>query len=360
MQQFLNLTQNQKKEFLNSFGAKLDKVTLNNEIMYIVVFNDKTYENSNKFNDFIRSLRGLIFNDEGQIISRTYSVPYDVVNEKLDLDLYKLNCSKLEHSVEELIDGILLRLTYFDKIDKWVLSSNSKIFAEDKFYIKFNLCVNIEELTKKLNKNNIYLFILCDPDNSIIINYTRAKVYYVSTIDKSTGNELPLEDIHMNIHMNMNINIPYTYENSKINFNDEITSYVVKFKNGQRYRFESMSYTTLKLMRGKGPIEHKIINLIRYGNNNVIQVFLYNFPNHIPLFNELSKKIHELPNILYNLYVDRYITHKINYVNGPAKHKFLLEIHKTYISNTKCKIKLVNIVNKLFNIDVKILSSLLN
>ena len=76
--------------------------------------------------------------------------------------------------------------------------------------------------------------------------------------------------------------------------NNDITSYLVKFKkeNGFiRYRFESNSYITLKLMRGKGKIEHKIINLIRYGNGNVIQVFLYNFPNYIPLFNEISKKL---------------------------------------------------------------------
>ena len=73
MEAFLNLTEKHKIEFLNSFGAKLSK--LNN--LYIVMFNDKTYQNTNKFDNFIRSLRGLIFNKDGQILSRTYSVPYD-------------------------------------------------------------------------------------------------------------------------------------------------------------------------------------------------------------------------------------------------------------------------------------------
>jgi hypothetical protein len=382
MEEFLKLTEKNKNEFLNSFNIKLNKVSIKNSDLYIIVFKDKAYENSNKFNDFIRSLRGLIFNTKGEIVSRTYPVPYDFVNEKLTYDnLPKTENSICDFSVEELIDGILLRLTYFNELDKWVLSSNTKIFAKDELVNKFNLCVNTNELTQKLNKNNVYLFMLCDPDNSIVINYTRTKVYYVATIDKSTGNELPLEDL--------NISTPYIYENLKLNqLNNEVTSYIVKFKKNNeyvRYRFESMSYTTLRLMRGKGPIEHKIINLIRYGNNNVIQVFLYNFPNYIPLFNEINKKIEELPNILYNLYVERFITHKITYVNGPARHKFLLDIHKTYLSNKNSKlnlngnkksnvnvnanvnanvkiksIKLVDIVNKLFITDVKLISSLLN
>jgi hypothetical protein len=379
MEAFLKLTEKNKREFLNSYNAKLDKVSINikksnsneevnsNEEFYIVSFNDKTYENSYKFDDLIRSLRGLIFNKYGEIISRTYQVPYDFVNEKLTFNNLPKNSDNetlSEHSVEELIDGILLRLAYFSELDKWVLSSNSKIFASNELVAKFNLCVNIDELTKKLNKNNVYLFMLCDPDNTIIINYTRPKLYYISTLDKSTGNELPLEDL--------NINVPYKFENMKLNeLNNDITSYLVKFKkeNGFiRYRFESNSYITLKLMRGKGKIEHKIINLIRYGNGNVIQVFLYNFPNYIPLFNEISKKLEELPNVLYNLYVERFITHKINYINGHYRHKFLLDIHKTYLSNkinskNKIKIKsvkLVDIINKLFITDVKSIFFLLN
>jgi hypothetical protein len=143
-------------------------------------------------------------------------------------------------------------------------------------------------------------------------------------------------------------------------------------------------------MRGKGSIDNTIINLIRYGNSNVIQTFLYNFPNYISLFNDINNKLNELPNVLYNLYVDRFITHKINYINGPAKHKFLLDIHKIYLSNnnkeisklltkdsiktlhsnvnlhsnSKSKhksksIKLVDIINKLFITDVKIISELI-
>jgi hypothetical protein len=143
-------------------------------------------------------------------------------------------------------------------------------------------------------------------------------------------------------------------------------------------------------MRGKGSIDNTIINLIRYGNSNVIQTFLYNFPNFISLFNDINNKLNELPNVLYNLYVNRFITHKINYINGSAKHKFLLDIHKIYLSNnnkeisklltkdsiktlhsnvnlhsnSKSKqksksIKLVDIINKLFITDVKIISELI-
>ena len=151
-----------------------------------------------KVNDpMINSLKGLIFNHTtGQIYSMTYPVPLEVKD--LPLTEQQQLMSQLDHShcvVQEALDGTLFRYAYIE--GQWVLSTNNKVDANRAFWMngisladQFHSVKDVKLDTTQFNQDYVYLFVMCHPLNVIVVNHEDARIYHVTTYDRTTRLEV--------------------------------------------------------------------------------------------------------------------------------------------------------------------------
>lgn len=181
---------NNLEEYVNNLQGKI--YSLNN--LNIITFNDRVYDNI--LSDFDRHLRGLIYNNvTKELVSISYPCVYNVISEgiKLNDEQNKLNPGEYLE-MYPLHDGTLIRLTFYrhDKTlpeGKWIMSTNNKIDAYDSkwnsslsFGELFSSIVNYEQLINNLNKNYIYIYLLCHKDNPIVVKYDETVCYHYDTL----------------------------------------------------------------------------------------------------------------------------------------------------------------------------------
>lgn len=180
------------QQILERFAAEL-RPTIWPDV-YLIKCHSETIVND----PIINPLRGLIFNHRtGQIYSLTFPVPIEVKDLPMDQQKSLLTkIAKNPYTVQEAIDGTLLRLTYIEEVHSWILSTNSKEDARQaywmngqSFYQQFwSVKPNFD--FDHLDRNNVYLFILCHPLNVIVINHREPQLYHVATYDKTTLKEI--------------------------------------------------------------------------------------------------------------------------------------------------------------------------
>lgn len=363
---FLNLSIIEKSLKLKSIDGNLQKIEIPNVSgnIYICIFTDSTYHH--ELSDDDRLLRGLIFNnDTKEVISRTYPVQYDV-----QVANRTGHCVPFEAipsgktTITELKDGTLLRLTCIGGI--WTLSTNAKWDAStsrwnnvNTFKYYFDSIVTIDK-EKELNKDYIYHFILCHPDNTIVINHSSPKIYHVATIDKTSGKEvshkLTLENIHYPEELSLSVEEAYNSSTEITDLPQKYAGYMIAVDNGnvvKRYRMETSSYIKAKLIVGKLPIKQQITLLLLEGNPEKISSFLTCYPNHKAVFNDYSNKFANISKHIYDIYVSRHIQHNKQFIQGPSIHKFVAYLHTiylTYLKQDKKSITYVMVSNILKNI----------
>ena len=344
---FLNLSLVEKSLKLNSISAKLIGANIHDlKNTFIIVFTEETYLND--LSDDDRLLRGLIFNeDTKEIYSRTYAVQYDVkIGDRygrcIKFEDIPIGNDKIE--ITELIDGTLLRLSYID--GEWILSTNAKWNAHDSHW---NNKKTFKELFDSsitsyfdLNVNYIYNFILCHPEQTIVVNYDRPMIYHVDTLDKSG---LSIENIKLDAFkypITYDFSITEAYKNAQ-DPNCNIAGYMIikTDANGSksRYRMETISYIKAKSVVGKTPINQQMITLILEGNRDNINQFLGYYPNHAVQFNELAWKMSSFSKYVYDIYVNLYIKKVQMTVENRELKNLLMYIHKIYTNKLKSKKK---------------------
>lgn len=186
------------QQIIEKFSAELRPTVWPD--VYLIKCHSETKVNE----PIINPLRGLIFNHRtGQIYSLTFPVPIEVKD--LPIDQQKSLLTKIAtnpYTVQEALDGTLLRLTYIEEAHSWVLSTNSKEDSRhaywmngQSFYQQF-WSVKPKLDLDHLDRNNVYLFILCHPLNIIVINHREPQLYHVATYDKTTLKEI-VYDLHL-------------------------------------------------------------------------------------------------------------------------------------------------------------------
>ncbi len=157
--------------------------------------------------------------------------------------------------VQEKVDGSIMKLWYDRNTSKWILSSNSCIYAKDArlqtgttLYALFKESENyhvLEENLGRLDTGHTYIFELVSPMNQIVIRYNTTKIYHIGTRDNVTGEEycedIDIERPHEYPLKSLTECINAVKELNKKDYPDN-EGFVVVDKNWHRIKIKSPEY----------------------------------------------------------------------------------------------------------------------
>jgi len=185
------------------------------------------------WNDITLACRGLIMNNEHEIIARPFAKFFnlgEMENQHIPTESFE---------VYEKMDGSL-GILYFINDVPFIATRGSFNSDQSK---KANVLLNTtyRETISKLNKNHTYLFEIIYPENRIVLNYGNAEeLVLLAVVETATGNEQPLEDIGFPIvNKHDGINDIHTLKQLEI---DNKEGFVIKYKSGLRYKVKFVEY----------------------------------------------------------------------------------------------------------------------
>ena len=231
-------------------------------------------------------------------------------------------------SVQEKIDGSIIKLWWNKYSQMWQFSTNSTINAnnaiannllEDTFLDVIKKADNYNILLKlapNLSKDSTFIFELISPETQVVIKYPCTHLYHIGTRNNITGIEnrvnidieqpleYPLKTLDDCIKASIKLN--QSKDGEVRNIAKE--GFVVVDDNWNRIKIKSPDYIMLHRMSSNSNFsKNRIIDIIRNGNVNINDL-CKNFPNYIHYFKYYDFKISEL-NYQANMFC--YFTDKI-------------------------------------------------
>ena len=205
--------------------------------------------------------------------------------------------------VYEKIDGSLLKLWYYNKAKRWILSSNSCIQAKDAklesghdleelflYAIKEYMCDTIDTFARAFHlfHNFTYCFELISPYNQVVIQYPKAEIYLLAGRDLQSEKEYTVDEL-IDTHFNLfKLHRPACFNLSSL---EECVKFLSTFNSGKNVEHEGFVITDKYYNRIKikteeyvamhhaanGLSEEEIIRIIRA--NEISEVLAY-FPKY--------------------------------------------------------------------------------
>jgi hypothetical protein len=296
--------------------------------------------------------RGLIFNSRTkQVYSATYPVPIEFKDQPEETqEVILKSLAGKGYTVQEALDGTLFRIWYHTETQQWLLSTNNQLDANEAFWM--NGCsmaqqfwTSIDGDFVNMNQEHIYLFIMCNPLNVIVVNHAMPQIYHVATYDRATMQEITV-DLHSlptpKVHkMNLEEVILSTIESVSMPVSS--AGYMVvqnPDENGvvRRYRFENTNYTQARALRGdSNNVEMILLNHLRKADTTDLQMFIRFYPIYVPIYNQLCSKLEALISRLYQAYCLRYKQHT-NLVLPSSHHHLIKDLHtQVYLGQLKAQ-----------------------
>ena len=336
---------------LEQCGASLNEHSLPGiNSLLMIVFGYET----NRLYPTLSRLRGLIFDSvTGEIFSLTYPVPVEyknlTLNEKEQLGSNPM-ITKKSYVVQEALDGTLLRLWFHPKLQRWFVSTNGTINAFEATWGTGNKATfgdlfqpYLEEILTRcvLDTNLVYLFIVCHPNNIVVVNHQQPKVYHVATIDLNTLQEI-VDDIPTPLITSISVDTFLTYPQilELAKREDQangpvqsagfvITSYPDKKGLIRRIRIENQNYIDARNLRGNSAdIRNTLLELmLKHPADDLVRFLMY-FPMYVGEHQRLAQNLKSWYGFMIKTFASRY--HLRNYVELPPKqHAFLKTIYET-------------------------------
>jgi len=374
----------QIRSHLVQYGAELKETKFAGT--YIIKFSPQTQA----YHPSVNQLRGIVFRQSESGTPYLYAVGFPVPIEYKDQTPesqceIQSSLKKTTYTVQEALDGTLIRLWYHDETGQWMIATNSKEDAHDAYWmnnVSFGALfeATLQGILTNLNPNHVYLFSLCHPLNVIVVNHVVPKIYHLTTIDRVTL---------MEVEIDLGIPHPPTFEMTVDGVLEQIQAsqstpvssagYTIvpvpnEFDVVCRYRFENLNYTRARALRGDcNNIETIILShlLRRTDSDSDVPIedvgfangakhqgpaklseFLQYYPIYQQTYCSILKRLNGLISYIYQVYVQRYKYHKEIWTD-PRHHHFLQEVHRQlYLSHLRPQGKSVteaDVVNFIYN-----------
>lgn len=309
---------------------------------------------SNLNNELVNQCRGLIIEKStNKIICYTFNKSEDHSENN--------NFNWNDYQIQRSIDGTQIRLFYYN--DKWNVATTRCIDAKKSFWSsnKSFYDLFIETIPNfpydKLNINYSYAFVLCHPENKIVINYDQAKIYHVLTRDLET-----LSEIECDIGIEKPEIISEKFENILNDMNDvsdlKFEGFMLCDNQYQRIKIKYNYYNNIKELLYN--TNNKFFRYLNLKYDKKILNYLNIFKEDTELFNKFKKEINNLVYDIYKNYINLHIK-KINKINDIPEHyrKIIYNLHGIYLSNHQ-KITLDIIHQEINKLHPKIVCDLYN
>lgn len=250
-------------------------------------------------------------------------------------------------SIEELIDGTMIRL-YYD--NEWKIATHRTIDASNAYWISsksfkdlFMECADKLLNFKLLNQNNIYGFIIRHPENKIVTHYELKDLVHIFTLDRNNNFKEIKQDLKI-IKPTKFIFTTYSQMiSSCLNLPFYLPGYLIT-NNNNKIKYISPQYNYVKNLKGN----NSNIEMIYLQNRNTLQAneLLLYYPEYTIIAQNIETKIITKCNDLYNKYIDIKIKKKWYDLDNIDK-QLIFKIHEYYLS-TKNRINFQD-VYEVFN-----------
>lgn len=309
------------EELLSKEPYNLKIVRDDNNVM--LKYNQLTSDFSNPI---VRECRGLIIQGNTENKFMPVCIPFfKFMNaEEPNSDLDKIDWKTA--SVQEKVDGSLMKVWYDNNKKKWMISTNGTIdafkasLASDETELTsygelFLKCldnakadISFQKLTSMLEKNKTYMFEMVSPYNRIVIDYAEPKLYFLGSRDNNTLQEYnPSQEAKLLAYFDTpKIYKLNSYEEVKkaaneLPWNEE--GYVVCDSFFNRVKIKSPEYVMAHYTRTNGVItKERLMNIILENEIDEFLVYASEYKDKLYyLKNKRQEFIEDINTIIYQI-----------------------------------------------------------
>lgn len=280
-------------------------------------------------NEIVKESRGIILQQTENNAFIPVCVPFfKFMNaEEPNSDLDKIDWKTA--SVQEKVDGSLIKVWFDNKNAKWMVSTNGTI---DAFKVPLGIggFVTYGDLfgkatgfnsfklfTDLLNENYTYMFELVSPYNRVVIEYNSTEIYFLGYRDNKTLQEyLPENYLALSYHYHIpeRYNL-HTYNDVKNLANTLPWSqegFVVCDANFNRVKIKSPEYVKAHFIRNNNVVtDEKLIEIILENEIDEFLVYAQDFKERLLFLKELKEKcINDIEESISKLKPDKFSSRK--------------------------------------------------
>lgn len=234
---------------LNEYIVNGWVVKNNHPTLPISIYNySRNTQFENRWDDITKQCRGLVLDNEGNVIARAFPKFFNMEEHSLD------EIPNEPFDVFEKLDGSLGIL--FNYNGEWILATKGS-FTSDQ--AKKGMEMLKKYKYERLVTGFTYLFEIIYPENRIVCQYDYEDLILLSVIDNSDGYELKIHDdvslIGGNRVKNTILNLGFKmvkkydgikdYKTLKSLISDDREGYVIRFQNGFRMKVKGDEYVRL-------------------------------------------------------------------------------------------------------------------
>ena len=245
-----------------------------------------TVQYNDKWDDITSICRGLVTDDTGRIIARSFPKFFNVGEGK--------HTHMDEYRVFDKVDGSLGILFYYD--NKWIFASRGS-FTSPQSTEGLKILNERFPQYRELDKSRSYIFEIIYPDNKIIVNYgTLRTVIYLTSFDPNGNEYLDLEMMR-ELGFDVVEEFPNTCktlsEYQEMNLENK-EGFVIRYASGERVKVKFENYVALH--RYNTNITVKSIHAMMK-DGKTLEVMLEGIPDE---FNHRFRDIHNNLTDAYN------------------------------------------------------------
>ncbi len=303
--------------------------------------------------NWMKECNGLILErDTNRIVCYTFDkmddFGEDVVDSRIDPATAHFEIS---------VEGALMRLFYYQ--GQWILSTKKCINARRSHWLsKKSFHEMFEEVypmsqMNRLNENHCYSFVLCHPENQMVVHYEKGAVYHIATRDMQTFQEI---DIDIGIEkvpkmeiVNGDISLLSTLKTTE---NLSYEGYLLVDGNYRRQKFQSVIFKRARELWGNTNQRFYRYLEIRKLGPSIMAEYLSYMPHEKTSFIENEKKMVDLGVFIWNEYMDRHIR-KTGKETPYYLKRIIYDLHGEFLS-TREKTSVEKIMKWIEKMDVKL------
>ena len=236
---------------------------------------------------------------------------------------------------ESYIDGTMVNMFYHQ--GEWKISTRSNIGANNNYYSKRSF--------RELFKEFTYSWVLCHPENQIVVAYPKPFVVLVSVrqVTESGYQELSLMDNFIQLAQNGTVvGVPRTYvittlgEARKFLKQTKMeVGLVFKHSSGLRTKIMNDDYLRGKELRGNTP-NMKYLYLEKRQQKGFLKKYLKYFPIYARDFRLYQNEIHTMTNSLHTYYLQVNVKRELKFHQIPFQFRQLVrELHSYHYKTGK-------------------------
>lgn len=318
------------------------KVDPNNDNIYLITYDRKK---SNFTLPFMRQCRGTILEKgTNKILCYTFDKGLDFEFSDYDLtdkELFLNGVSWEGSRVEESVDGTQIRLFYYD--GKWNKATTRCTDAYRAYwYSDYSFGKLFDEAATacgldydKLDTDCCYSFVLCHPDNRIVVEYSVPTLVHVVTRNLETFEEVTesygVEGVRRPNVYNKFDNPWQLVNYAQIQNDFTLEGYMVHhLATHTRMKIISNAYLSVKELRGNG--NDTFFRYLELRQNELLTTFLQYFPEFKDEFKAFETNILNIAREIKSQYINKFVFKAIKSVDWQYR-PIVYKLHGQYLKD---------------------------